>query len=96
MKKLINYLSTNIKEFPKSPECEIPIIWEKAQRLQEHIYKLSNNEFIFPNSNYFGQQIDFIDKKMIELHLYSNKYAKNFEDYKKRRIFWMYNFKDKV
>ena len=96
MKSIINYLSINKKENQKYPKCDIPDVWESAQRLQEHIYEIGNAQYTFPNALFFKQNHDLISKNLIELHLFANIYSKNLEDYENRRIFWIFDNNKKV
>ena len=98
MKKVISYLAdlSKIKPFPIKPECSSNKIWEKAQKLQIHIYDIVNKQVAFPNKLFFSEKNEKITKIMIENHLKSNQYASSWENYINRRKLWIFNNFKKV
>jgi len=89
---IIKDLSTSrsIKLFNSTPKFNNKLYWEKAQKLQKHIYQ-SENLFVFCNSNFFNQKHKKINDRLIDKCISGFIDSKNWTELTQSLIFYMYD-----
>ena len=90
--KVVNELSQNrSREFTQSPVFDHNDYWVKAQSLQKHITRCGrSSRFIFVNKEFFKQNLETIDKNLIQSHTQAFK-GKTFQKYLQQRVLYIYD-----